>query len=128
MPTRRRSVYLYSREATSPPARQGDRTEAGCKPLNNSSRCDRWVACRSFLLARSIKSAWVRLELAFTPELRPPPSSPPPSAPYESRQGPRTPTGQRRARWRVPGERESERTRGPGTWPAVNCQHLMSAL
>ncbi|KYN11342.1 hypothetical protein ALC57_16554 [Trachymyrmex cornetzi] len=34
----------------------GDRTEAGCKPLNNSSRGDRWVACRSFLLARPIKA------------------------------------------------------------------------
>ncbi|EZA57425.1 hypothetical protein X777_02433, partial [Ooceraea biroi] len=31
-------------------------TEAGCKPLNNSSRGDRWVACRSFLLARPIKA------------------------------------------------------------------------
>lgn len=53
----RKRVYLYPRQAASLPVPEDGRgTEAGCKPLNNISRGDRWVACRSFLLAKPIKA------------------------------------------------------------------------
>lgn len=114
----RRRVSISARGCvTTGFARRPGEIEAECKPLNNSSRGDRWVACRSFLLARPIKargsdSSWgshLHLSLDYHHH------------PATEHAGLRNGPGRRR-------RGKSERLWGPETWPAVNCQHLMSAL